>query len=84
MATSLVARYVQFAPVSFRTLPHLDTTIEDKGRNFRKTSPIINMASTVSAFLSGVHRNWTMFNPPAHPKEQNALKFGILGAANIA
>lgn len=42
------------------------------------------MASTVSAFLSGVHRNWTMFNPPAHPKEQNALKFGILGAANIA
>ncbi|ETS85562.1 hypothetical protein PFICI_03587 [Pestalotiopsis fici W106-1] len=42
------------------------------------------MASTVSAFLSGLHRNWTMLNPPAPPKEQNALKFGILGAANIA
>lgn len=42
------------------------------------------MASTVTAFLSGLHRNWQLFSPPAATKQENALKFGILGAAKIA
>ncbi|KAI9151437.1 NAD(P)-binding protein [Paramyrothecium foliicola] len=35
----------------------------------------------MSGFLSRV---WTAFNPPTPPKVDGALKFGILGAANIA
>jgi hypothetical protein len=31
-----------------------------------------------------VHRNWQLLNPPVVPKTDDALKFGILGAANIA
>ncbi|KAF1834211.1 NAD(P)-binding protein, partial [Decorospora gaudefroyi] len=34
--------------------------------------------------LSGFIRNWRQFNPPAASKQEDALKFGILGAANIA
>lgn len=38
------------------------------------------MASLVGA----VRRNWTMFRQPLAPKKDDALKFGILGAAKIA
>ncbi|KAG6364984.1 hypothetical protein INS49_006589 [Diaporthe citri] len=38
----------------------------------------------MGSFLSGLHRNWVILNPPVVPKEKHALRFGILGAANIA
>ncbi|KLO83808.1 Oxidoreductase [Fusarium fujikuroi] len=37
--------------------------------------------SSVSGFL---RRNWQAYSPPEPPKNANAIKFGILGAANIA
>ncbi|KAF2445318.1 NAD(P)-binding protein [Karstenula rhodostoma CBS 690.94] len=33
--------------------------------------------------LGGLRRNWRQFNPPVASKQEDALKFGILGAANI-
>ncbi|KAF2850033.1 NAD(P)-binding protein [Plenodomus tracheiphilus IPT5] len=36
------------------------------------------------AILGGFRRNWRQFNPPVPSKQEDALKFGILGAANIA
>lgn len=38
----------------------------------------------MAAFLGGLRRNWTIVNPPVAAKQDGALKFGILGAANIA
>ncbi|KAG4258074.1 hypothetical protein FPRO03_03029 [Fusarium proliferatum] len=37
--------------------------------------------SSVGGFL---RRNWQAYSPPEPPKNANAIKFGILGAANIA
>ncbi|KAF4336864.1 hypothetical protein FBEOM_9244 [Fusarium beomiforme] len=37
--------------------------------------------SSVIGFLS---RNWRIYSPPEPPKSTNAIKFGILGAANVA
>lgn len=45
--------------------------------------PPPTMAS-VLAFWGGLRRNWAIANPPAAAKEPDALKIGILGAANIA
>ncbi|OKL60888.1 hypothetical protein UA08_03869 [Talaromyces atroroseus] len=33
---------------------------------------------------AAVGRIWSAFNPPTPPKRDDAIKFGILGAANIA
>ncbi|KAG8159935.1 hypothetical protein KVR01_010572 [Diaporthe batatas] len=38
----------------------------------------------MASLLGAVRRNWTMFRQPLAPKKDDALKFGILGAANIA
>lgn len=38
----------------------------------------------MAALLGGLRRVRTIFNPPAAEKSEDALKFGILGAANIA
>lgn len=35
-------------------------------------------------FVNFIHRNWQALYPPRPPKTENALRFGILGAANIA
>jgi hypothetical protein len=35
------------------------------------------------AILGGFQRNWRQFNPPVVSKQDDALKFGILGAAKI-
>lgn len=40
----------------------------------------VEMASLIGA----LRRNWLMFRPPVTPKQDDAIKFGILGAANIA
>lgn len=40
--------------------------------------------ASVLAFWGGLRRNWAIANPPAAAKEPDALKIGILGAANIA
>lgn len=42
------------------------------------------MASFVTTFMSGPRRNWLLINPPVVAKQDDALKFGILGAATIA
>ncbi|PQE10514.1 hypothetical protein CJF31_00009252 [Rutstroemia sp. NJR-2017a BVV2] len=34
--------------------------------------------------MASLRRNWVIINPPAATKQQDALKFGVLGAANIA
>lgn len=34
--------------------------------------------------IGAFRRNWRQLNPPVTSKEEDALKFGILGAANIA
>lgn len=36
------------------------------------------------AILGGLRRNWRQLNPPVVSKHEDALKFGILGAAKIA
>lgn len=41
---------------------------------------LVEMAS----FLGALRRNWLIFRPPVAPKQDDAIKFGILGAANIA
>lgn len=38
----------------------------------------------MASLLGALRRNWTMYNQPLVPKKDDALKFGILGAANIA
>jgi hypothetical protein len=38
----------------------------------------------MASILGGFRRNWRQFNPPVASKEEDALKFGILGAASIA
>lgn len=38
----------------------------------------------MASLLGFVARNWQMSSPSEVPKTPNALKFGILGAANIA
>ncbi|KAI3397093.1 hypothetical protein diail_11236 [Diaporthe ilicicola] len=38
----------------------------------------------MASFLGALRRNWLIFRPPVAPKQDDALKFGILGAANIA
>ncbi|KAL5113212.1 hypothetical protein ACEQ8H_008919 [Pleosporales sp. CAS-2024a] len=35
-------------------------------------------------FLGALRRNWSQFNPPVAPKHADALRFGVLGAAQIA
>lgn len=37
----------------------------------------------MAAILGLLRRNWQIRNPPEPPKTDNALKFGILGAADI-
>jgi hypothetical protein len=36
------------------------------------------------SFFSGLRRNWLQLHPPVVPKDQDAIKIGILGAATIA
>lgn len=38
----------------------------------------------MAALLSGLYRNYLLLWPAAVPKQDGALKIGILGAANIA
>ncbi|KAI7773883.1 hypothetical protein LA080_009678 [Diaporthe eres] len=38
----------------------------------------------MASFLGALRRNWLIFRPPVAPKQDDAIKFGILGAANIA
>ncbi|KAK2598623.1 hypothetical protein N8I77_012019 [Diaporthe amygdali] len=38
----------------------------------------------MASFLGALRRNWLIFRPPVAAKQDDALKFGILGAANIA
>lgn len=38
----------------------------------------------MATLLGALRRNWLMFRPSEAPKKDDALKFGILGAANIA
>lgn len=38
----------------------------------------------MATLLGALRRNWLMFRQPLAPKQDDALKFGILGAANIA
>jgi hypothetical protein len=38
----------------------------------------------MATLLGALRRNWLMFRQPLAPKKDDALKFGILGAANIA
>ncbi|POS78754.1 hypothetical protein DHEL01_v202848 [Diaporthe helianthi] len=38
----------------------------------------------MATLVGALRRNWTMFRQPLAPKKDDALKFGILGAANIA
>ncbi|KAK5999085.1 D-xylose 1-dehydrogenase (NADP(+)) 2 [Cladobotryum mycophilum] len=38
----------------------------------------------MASVIGFLRRNWLIFNPPALKKQDSALKFGILGAANIA
>lgn len=37
--------------------------------------------ASVFGFL---RRNYLIFNPPVAPKQDGAIRFGVLGAANIA
>ena len=37
----------------------------------------------MASLVNLINRNRVAFNPPAVPKNENALKFGMLGAANI-
>lgn len=38
----------------------------------------------MATILGALRRNYLMFRPPVAPKQDDAIKFGILGAANIA
>lgn len=38
----------------------------------------------MASVIGMLRRNWQSTNPPTVPKSNDALKFGILGAANIA
>lgn len=38
----------------------------------------------MAAILSGLYRNYLLLRPGVVPKQEDALKIGILGAANIA
>lgn len=38
----------------------------------------------MSSVLGFLRRNWQAYSPPEPPKNTNPIKFGILGAANIA
>lgn len=38
----------------------------------------------MASLIGALRRNWVMFRPPVAPKQDDAIKFGILGAANIA
>lgn len=38
----------------------------------------------MATILGALRRNWLIFRPPVAPKQDDAIKFGILGAANIA
>ncbi|CAL3962765.1 unnamed protein product [Diplocarpon coronariae] len=38
----------------------------------------------MASLISLLRRNWVMFNPPKPPKEQDALRIGLLGASSIA
>ncbi|KAF5621984.1 oxidoreductase [Fusarium sp. NRRL 52700] len=38
----------------------------------------------MSSIVGFLRRNWQAYSPPEPPKNTNAIKFGILGAANIA
>lgn len=38
----------------------------------------------MGSIIGFVHRNWLGFHPPEAPKAPDALRLGILGAANIA
>ncbi|KAF5698724.1 oxidoreductase [Fusarium mundagurra] len=38
----------------------------------------------MSSVVGFLRRNWQAYSPPEPPKNANAIKFGILGAANIA
>lgn len=40
--------------------------------------------ASIFNFLSGLRRNQLLFMVPVVPKKDDALRFGILGAANIA
>jgi hypothetical protein len=38
----------------------------------------------MASLFSFIARNWQIYSPTELPKSRDALKFGILGAANIA
>lgn len=47
--------------------------------------PPNHLSHTINMVLAMTSRVWAAFNPPPSPaKKDDALKFGILGAANIA
>lgn len=55
-------------------------------RNSKTVSQLLDERGQVkmTSLFGFVSRNWQVSSPPEHPKAVNALKFGILGAANIA
>lgn len=66
------------SPVLSRDNPSTLTFILFRRHHFHY-QPNIAMA----AFIGGLRRAWLIVSPPTPAKHEDALKFGILGAANI-